>query len=219
MNLGKKASGAQNRKRQLEKQAAALANSQDISRFMTRERSSDSIPDVDEEENQHDEISVIWQLFSFLYDFENYETNRNNGSLQESCKKLEIALTHDGKSDIDGDDLFVELSLVSTLVKQDNINHAIDILNSIQKRKMENLVPNAAIALRILLTIPVSVATGERSFSRLKLTKTYLRNAIGQDRLNHLAIISIESDVANSIQYDDVIEEFATSKARKKTEC
>ncbi|XP_055307248.1 uncharacterized protein LOC129571476, partial [Sitodiplosis mosellana] len=125
------------------------------------ESATDSVTDRFKALKQHSE------LFSFLYDFENYEANRNNGSLQKSCKKLEIALTHDGKSDIDGDDLFVELSLVSSLVNQDNIIHAIDILNSIQKRKMENLVPNAVIALRILLTIPVSVLTGERSFSKL----------------------------------------------------
>ena len=82
--------------------------------------------------------------------------------------------------------------MVSTLVQRDEITHAIDILNSIEHRKMEDLDPNAVIALHILLTIPVSVASGARSFSKLKLTKTYLRNAIGQDRLNNLAIVSIE---------------------------
>ncbi|XP_055299854.1 uncharacterized protein LOC129567225 [Sitodiplosis mosellana] len=88
------------------------------------ESATDSVTDRFKALKQHSE------LFSFLYDFENYEANRNNGSLQKSCKKLEIALTHDGKSDIDGGDLFVELSLVSSLVNQDNIIHAIDILNS-----------------------------------------------------------------------------------------
>lgn len=69
--------------------------------------------------------------------------------------------------------------------------NAIDILNAIQTRNMENLVPNVVIDFRIMLTTPVPVASGERSFSKLKLIKTYLRNAMKQDRLNELTIISI----------------------------
>lgn len=144
----------------------------------------------------------------------NFETN---SSLLKSCKKLEIALTHNGNSDIDGDDLFAELAVVSTLINNENIAHIIDVLNAIQKKNMQNIVPNFVIALRILLTIPVSVASGERSFSKLKLIKTFLRNSMGQERLSDLAIISIENDVANAIEYDDVIEDFATAKARKKS--
>lgn len=89
-------------------------------------------------------------LFSFLYDFKNYEAKRIDESLLESCKKLEIALTHEEKSDIDGEDLYTELAFVSTLVNNEKIVHAIDILNAIQKRDMANLVPNAVIALRIM---------------------------------------------------------------------
>ena len=68
----------------------------------------------------------------------------------ESCKKLEAALTHKGKSDIDGENLFTELSLVFTLVKDEQVVHVIDIPSAIQKRNMENIIPNAVIAFRIL---------------------------------------------------------------------
>ena len=34
-----------------------------------------------------------------------------------------------------------------------------------------NFVPNVAVALCIILTMPVSVASGERSFSKLKIIK------------------------------------------------
>lgn len=127
-----------------------------------------------------------------------------------------ITQRSEGKSDIDADEVFAELTIVSTLIEEYEIFHAIDILDAIYTQNMENLVPNAVIAFRILLTIPVSVASGERSFSKLKLIKTYLRNSMGQDRLNELAIISIEKEIANSIDYDDVIEYFASKKARKK---
>ncbi|MFZ2539785.1 MAG: hAT transposon family protein [Oscillospiraceae bacterium] len=76
------------------------------------------------------------------------------------------------------------------------------------------LFPNTAIALRILLTIPVS-ATGERSFSKLKLIKTYLRASMTQDRLTSLALLSIEKDVAQTLDYGNIISNFASVKARK----
>lgn len=57
------------------------------------------------------------EIFSLLYDFQNMEENARNGNLLQSCKRLESALSHNGSSDIDGDDLFTELSLVPSLVK------------------------------------------------------------------------------------------------------
>jgi len=64
--------------------------------------------------------------------------------------------------------------------------------------------PNFSTALIILLTVAVTVASGERSFSKLKLIKSYLRSSIGQERFNHLAILSIENNVAHSLNYADV---------------
>lgn len=56
--------------------------------------------------------------------------------------------------------------------------------------------PNIGIALRILLTIPVTLACAERSFSKLKLIKRYLRNKLSQE---NLSIISIEKNISESI--------------------
>ena len=72
--------------------------------------------------------------------------------------------------------------------------------------------PNTVIALRILLTLPISVAQGERSFSKLKLFKTYLRSLLGQEKLDGLAIISIEREIVENIDLNEAIEEFAKKK-------
>lgn len=42
---------------------------------------------------------------------------------------------------------------------------------------------NLSIALKITLTIPVTVASRERSFSKLKIIKKYLRSIIIQKKL------------------------------------
>ncbi|KAJ4432078.1 hypothetical protein ANN_20692 [Periplaneta americana] len=60
--------------------------------------------------------------------------------------------------------------------------------------------PHAKELLKILLTLPVSTSTSERSFSTLKRLKSYLRNTMGNDRLNGLALLNIHRDITVSPQ-------------------
>jgi hypothetical protein len=90
----------------------------------------------------------------------------------------------------------------------------IDILKFL---KGMNYFPNTFIAYRILLTIPVTVASAERSFSKLKLLKSYLRSTMLQERLNGLALIAIENDLLENIQYEELVDEFASKNARRAT--
>ncbi|KAF5814012.1 putative HAT dimerization domain-containing protein [Helianthus annuus] len=69
--------------------------------------------------------------------------------------------------------------------------------------------------IKLLLTIPVTVASAERSFSKLKLLKTYLRSTMSQERLNGLATISIESEILDTMDYKELIESFASKNARR----
>ena len=65
------------------------------------------------------------------------------------------------------------------------------------------------------VTIPVTVASAERSFSKLKLIKTYLRTTMSQERLNRLVMISIENEYLDKLNFDNLIEEFASKNARR----
>ena len=71
-------------------------------------------------------------------------------------------------------------------------------------------------ALRVVMTCPISATSAERSFSKLKLIKTFHRSTTIDNRLTSLALISIESACVRSLDYNDIIYVFATSKARKK---
>ena len=71
----------------------------------------------------------------------------------------------------------------------------LDMLNYIYSEKLLDLYNNLSMALIILLTLHVSLASGERSFKAVKLIKTYMKSTMGQKRLTELAFMSIERDV------------------------
>lgn len=56
---------------------------------------------------------------------------------------------------------------------------------SIYKENILDIYPNLSIALR-LLALPVTVSSGERSFSSLRLIKTYLRSTCHRSDCLHL---------------------------------
>ena len=90
--------------------------------------------------------------------------------------KLEDFLKHDVYYDIDGLDLFLELKVLKEILQIKDYT-PINILNYIKRL---DSFPNTCIAYRILLTILVTVVSTERSFSKLKLIKSYLRLTMSQ---------------------------------------
>jgi hypothetical protein len=129
-------------------------------------------------------------------------------SLKTCCHYLETALKRDGQS---ANDLFVELSFLQDFIPQENMG-PLDILNFL---KQHDYFPNATIAYRVLLTIRVTVASAERSFSKLKLLKSYLRSTMTQEMLNSLATIAIESEMLDKIDYEYIIEDFISKNTHR----
>ena len=78
------------------------------------------------------------------------------------------------------------------------------------------MFPNVYVALRLFLTLPVSNCEGERSFSLLSRIKNELRTKMSQKRLKALSLMAIESDLTNALDFDDIVEDFARNRARKR---
>jgi len=79
--------------------------------------------------------------------------------------------------DIDGVALYDELDTLCKIFPND-VCSPLDVLRYLYDSRLHEVFPNLAVALRILLTLPVTVASAERSFSKLKLIKTYLRSTM-----------------------------------------
>lgn len=89
-------------------------------------------------------------------------------------------------------------------------------MNLIYKKGLESVFPQICTPLRLLIVAPVTVASGERAFSKLSLIKNRLRSTTTEDRLNHLMLLSIEHELADRLSFEKVINDFAAMKARKK---
>ncbi|XP_022178815.1 zinc finger MYM-type protein 1-like [Myzus persicae] len=157
-----------------------------------------------------EQLSEHSENFGFLYNIENLKLFEDE-TLRKHCMDLEILLKDGENCDINGIELFDELKIFCRILNKQKTS--IECLDSIESTC--GSFPNISIALRILLTLPITTASAERSFSKLKIIKNYLRTTMVQDRLSDLAIISIERDLCENIDYNDIIEKFAEIKARK----
>jgi hypothetical protein len=73
-----------------------------------------------------------------------------------------------------------------------------------------------SVALRLFLTLPVTNCEGERSFSQLKRVKNELRTTMGHKRLSALSLMAIESEQVKQMDFEDLLNDFASRKVRKK---
>ncbi|XP_071700044.1 uncharacterized protein [Rutidosis leptorrhynchoides] len=155
-------------------------------------------------------------IFGFMFDASKLYY-LDDDLLKKSCLDLETALTYEKDSDIDGDDLFRELQSLQKMLPKVAYEGARPwtSLEIMEFTKKMDIFPNVLLAYNILLTVPVTVASAERSFSKLKLLKNYLRSTMTQERLNGLAIISIENRFLSNVDYDKLIEVFASKNARR----
>ncbi|EEC18338.1 conserved hypothetical protein, partial [Ixodes scapularis] len=78
----------------------------------------------------------------------------------------------------------------------------------------DSIFPNLRVAIQ-MLTIAVFIAGCERSFSKLKFILSYSRATMGQDRIFDLALPSVERGETEKTNFDVIIKQFASSKARK----
>ena len=86
----------------------------------------------------------------------------------------------------------------------------------IENTPLATTYPDVCTAYMMYMTVPVTVATAERSFFKLKLIKNFLRSSISQDRLSGLALLSIENKRAKNSDFRKFIQQFASAKAGRK---
>ena len=71
--------------------------------------------------------------------------------------------------------------------------------------------PNFMILIQIILSHPCTSTTSERSFSYLRMVKTYLQNRIENQRLSDLTLLNFYPVLVNEIDLIDIANKFVTN--------
>lgn len=138
---------------------------------------------------------------------------------QHSVKFLDSALETTVEADptLDKAKLKTDLSLVYENEEFKACSGALALFQVFMENNLQDTFSETVSLLKILITTPTTTAESERCFSTLKRIKTFLRNTMAQDRLNALAMLSMEKNLIQNIPdlNTKVIEKFATQKDRR----
>ncbi|KAL5481387.1 hypothetical protein EMCRGX_G021530 [Ephydatia muelleri] len=85
-----------------------------------------------------------------------------------------------------------------------------DCIQALQKMSAteKELLSEVCKLARLILVMPATNASSERSFSSMRRLKTYLRNTMCQSRLNHVMLLHIHQEKLDALSMDDIAEEF-----------
>ena len=132
-------------------------------------------------------------------------------------------ITFDGKEglstpDIDPEDTESEWKLFRRVIFVRHKGSSLEQFLSLLVGTADNVAafPNLSKLASILMVLPVTTATVERTFSTMKLVKTRLHSRMGEDTLEHTMRIFIEGpDLLSADTLDVVIDHYRSSKKRR----
>jgi hypothetical protein len=126
--------------------------------------------------SRFEELQTFKSIFGFLLSSTTLKS-LNDIELEECCTKFAETFSSHGSSDVEVNDLISELRVLKLCLPETSMS-SMEIFEYV--KKMDSY-PNISIAYRILFNVPVTVASTERSFAKLKLLKNYLRFTMSQE--------------------------------------
>lgn len=143
--------------------------------------------------------------------------NGDSGEIPESLTMY--------SKDIDLKKLTHELAMLKTLCKvgevggpskMTTIATVIDALQSLENNPVAAAMVSQLMKLiKIYLTVPVTTATAERSFSTLRRIKSYLRSTMSQNRLNNILLLHAHKDLTDELDIKQIAIDFIRKNNRR----
>lgn len=90
-----------------------------------------------------------------------------------------------------------------------------DLCEWLVKTRKADIYPLVYRVVTLVLTLPVSTATTERSFSAMSLVKNRLRSKMEDEYLSDCLMLYIEKEIARSISINAIIDDFRDLKERR----
>jgi hypothetical protein len=134
-----------------------------------------------------------------------------DADISKECQKLATIYSSDLSSQV----FAAELVQFLTFARRRGCTTPQSQALLMHKEGLQQTFSNVDIALRMSLSIMATNCSGERSFSKLKIIKNKLRSTMSDTRLSSFSLLSIESELMSSINFTNLIDKFASAKARK----
>ncbi|CAF4314787.1 unnamed protein product, partial [Rotaria sp. Silwood2] len=108
--------------------------------------------------------------------------------------------------------LFIEFQLLSDQIQEcDNINEMAKLL-----QECGHLYPKVSSVYNYILTLSITTAINERSFSKMKIIKNYLRVTLTNEKLEYLLLCSVEHDILDKLDVSKLTEQWVAALAETK---
>lgn len=153
-------------------------------------------------------ISSIQPLFTLF----SQPFNKSNISLDNVKKSIFLFPPSSiGASRLDYDLVQTELEILFSMLQEDKTS-----FNSLmEKAEVKHILPCVNQISHLALASPVTIASNERSFSKLKLIETHLRSTIADEKLNSLVVLGIEKDIVDQLDINKITHQWSILKNRR----
>ncbi len=172
------------------------------------------------------QIRFTQKCFKLLCDVEKFIIDLSNNPLDDVNERIQLIMDF-CKDDINVRKLQAEAYMISDFFKSvintkqlkikqiTKISTICEILNLVDIGKQ--MFQEYHKLIKLYLTIPVSTATAERTFSALNRLKNALRASMGQPRLNHCLLAHIYKEKLDEIDPNQIMSTFISSNERRQT--
>ena len=144
---------------------------------------------------------IAHEDFVGLYGIENTEAKTLVNMILDVLTRLNLSIKKLRGQCYDGATNFIMEG------KKTSIKDILKYLRNISSAERA-LLSEICIIAKLILVMPSTNAVSERSFSALRRVKTYLRSTMKQTRLNHLMILHVHKDITDSLNLNDIGNEF-----------
>ena len=135
---------------------------------------------------------------------------------EDFSKELKTVLDVYG-SDLSASNLQTQLEILSSNIESGSTIDIVDVEKHLQQLTSaeKTLLSEVILVMKLILVMPATNATSERSFSAMRRVESYLRSTMTQEWLNHLMLLHVHKDLRDCLTLADVANEFVSECERR----
>lgn len=174
-------------------------------------------------QSYYEALDLLVQAINDRFEQPGYKTYSSLETLILKAVKRELfseplaAVIDMYSSDFNAPNLQAQLDILSNNIEAAAVISMAAVIKHLQKmnRTQRKLLNKVILLVKLVLVMPATNATSERSFSAMRRLKSYLRSSMTQERLNHLMVLHVHKDLRDSLVLTEIANEFVSKCERR----